>query len=375
MLEKHVRRKSPVPTTSIDFLRGVAALYVVINHVRGNFFAGGRAMIAAGHNDIFDKIAIYLLSLTGLGAEFVILFFILSGFAMAHSVQNTDSLSAFFGKRTIRVWLPYIAAVLTAAAICAAIGMNSPFYPLLSCKEKLCTLSGLSRVLFYISPSTEITPQFWSLPYEIIFYCIAPFILKNGRRIICYSLAAMSGTVVSILYFGITFNPSELIPINFFLQEWLLFQIGALAYLLFDKIPSLHERWLWRIIWAGTILLILIKNYSGQTTLVTNAVMVIMTIIALKNLPDRFGVSRFNLGRFSYSIYIFHFSMIILIRYFLWMILGVSQSDMTSYFIWMGILPIVLTYCLIMWWFFERPTLIWLARVRRRHSRPAAGLL
>ena len=35
-----------IPLESLDFLRGIAALYVLANHTRGAFFAGGLAAAA-----------------------------------------------------------------------------------------------------------------------------------------------------------------------------------------------------------------------------------------------------------------------------------------------------------------------------------------
>lgn len=39
-------RTNEVPTHVLDFLRGIAAVYVLINHTRGNFFMGGGRVVA-----------------------------------------------------------------------------------------------------------------------------------------------------------------------------------------------------------------------------------------------------------------------------------------------------------------------------------------
>ena len=66
-----------VPTHVLDFMRGFAAVYVVVNHVRGNFFKGGGRTIAESADPLglYDYVSISLLQATALGTEFVILFF------------------------------------------------------------------------------------------------------------------------------------------------------------------------------------------------------------------------------------------------------------------------------------------------------------
>jgi len=60
-----------VPTNVLDFMRGFAAVYVVINHVRGNFFKGGGRTIAEATDPLglYDYASIALLQLTALGTD------------------------------------------------------------------------------------------------------------------------------------------------------------------------------------------------------------------------------------------------------------------------------------------------------------------
>lgn len=75
----------------LDGLRGIAATYVLINHSRGNLLMGGAEYAKinpVNQWSIIDKLYFSALQLTSLGREFVILFFILSGFSIAFSLQK-----------------------------------------------------------------------------------------------------------------------------------------------------------------------------------------------------------------------------------------------------------------------------------------------
>src|SRR5665647_1005420 len=91
----------------LDGLRGIAALYVVFNHARGNLFIGGikYAQIKdISRWSIWEKLYFSALRLTSLGKEFVILFFILSGFSIAYSLSKSHSKIQFYLRRVIRIY-------------------------------------------------------------------------------------------------------------------------------------------------------------------------------------------------------------------------------------------------------------------------------
>ena len=75
----------------LDCLRGIAAFYVVINHCRGNLLIGGSEIaetIPVEDWSIVTKLYYAALRFTSLGGEFVIFFFVLSGFSIAYSLRN-----------------------------------------------------------------------------------------------------------------------------------------------------------------------------------------------------------------------------------------------------------------------------------------------
>lgn len=92
--------------TELDSLRGLAAMAVVLGH-----FAGG---LSAAPPAGFLLIA----HLFGSGHAAVVLFFLLSGFVLTvpYTAPNRPSYPAFLIKRICRIYVPYVVAILVAAA-------------------------------------------------------------------------------------------------------------------------------------------------------------------------------------------------------------------------------------------------------------------
>ena len=166
----------------LDCLRGIAALYVVINHCRGNLFIGGSEMakiIPVADWSIWTKIHYALLQFTSLGTEFVIVFFVLSGFSIAYSLRNQQKKGSFYLKRLIRLYPPYIAALCWAALVFYLI---SKFEPSLNgnVTSVIHSYKSILSNLAYI-PDGSYIGQFWSLIHEVIFYILAPFVFLKRR--------------------------------------------------------------------------------------------------------------------------------------------------------------------------------------------------
>lgn len=357
-----VGRASPpqIDLARLDFLRGIAAVYVVLNHVRGSFYAGGQKIMAGSHS-LFDTVAVALLQGTALGAEAVILFFVLSGFAMAHSIQRSRGAAGFYLRRIVRIWPPYIAATLFALAVGRLVGIDEI--------ERY-----LIQILFYISPGRALVPQFWSLPYEVLFYLLCPLILANRRAVHWTGAAAVVLTAITIGAKGITLNPYPSFFANFFGNELLLFAAGALTFYHADRVPSMSGR---ALAIAAVLLFVAawaLKWQVGASNFLSNLAMIAMAVLAIRNLPDRIaGYRPLNWGFFSYSIYIFHYALVEVARWCFIRFAGYSPAEIRNPFAWMLVVPVVLGACFLLYLVSERPANALVARLRRRGTTAGAA--
>ena len=95
-------KKQVVNFSILDALRGFAALYVCIAHARGLLWMGMVEYLKRHPYktwDLYDYVISAVMSLTKLSGEFVIFFFVLSGFSIAHSLASKNAYLPFLKKR------------------------------------------------------------------------------------------------------------------------------------------------------------------------------------------------------------------------------------------------------------------------------------
>lgn len=219
----------------LEVLRGVAALVVVFNHARGWLWAGGGYVRSHGLSADYGPLewALFALNLlTRCGHEAVIVFFLLSGFSIAHSLRPRPGreapLMGFYKRRLIRLYPPYLGGLLWASAV-ALIVMALPGDPALPVRRGAHRLLTLDAEDWFASlaylPSLPFVPQYWSLIHEVVFYGLAPFLLRRARGYIGVSLLV---GVIGIATLGRVVPES--IPADFLLRYNLFFALGVLAY-------------------------------------------------------------------------------------------------------------------------------------------------
>lgn len=362
-----------VPTHVLDFMRGFAAVYVVINHVRGSFFKGGARTIAEATDplNLYDYLSIGLLQFTALGTEFVILFFCVSGFAMAHSILHTSSVVQFYTRRLIRIWPPYLVAIVFAASVCLlSVSLDPESRISLRCAERLCTPEGLLLMATYVQVETSITAQFWSLPYEVIFYLLCPLLLWRTSSIpAVFGLSAVL-SLVGAVFWGLDLNPSSSVLVNFAINAAFWFMAGVVAYHSIAYVPILSVK-AFVLAAVGLMGLILVmKTAYGAPNAISNLLMIFFTVLCIRNLPHRWTSNpRWNWGFFSYSIYIYHMAFIILIVLILDQQFNIRARDIESYWAWMLFLPIILVGCWGMYFLGEKQCNKLLKRMSRARTK------
>src|SRR5688572_9599050 len=112
--------KRKIPFDILDSIRGIAALYVAIAHCRGSLWIGGTEYLKMFPRDgwgAWDYAMVGTSMLTRLAVEFVIVFFVLSGFSIAHSLSANKSPLQFYQRRFIRIYPSYVVALAWAGLV------------------------------------------------------------------------------------------------------------------------------------------------------------------------------------------------------------------------------------------------------------------
>src|ERR1700741_694449 len=106
--------KKKIPFDILDSIRGIASLYVAIAHCRGTLWIGGNEFLKMFPRDTWGAWDYFMFGssmLTRLAVEFVIIFFVLSGFSIAHSLSASHSPLQFYKRRFIRIYPSYVVAL------------------------------------------------------------------------------------------------------------------------------------------------------------------------------------------------------------------------------------------------------------------------
>ena len=361
--------KSAIKTQTLDFLRGVAAMYVVLNHLRGVFFKGGsRTLAEAADLNFYDYISLAILQITSLGTEFVILFFFISGFTMAHSISQNTSVVKFLHRRIVRMWPPYLLAIFLSSGCCLLFVVFLPDNQIADrCEGLLCTAHGLIKISLYFEVVTPVTSQFWSLPYEVIFYLICPLILTNKYRIKTVLILGIILSICGRIWYGFGLEPSEIILINFLISALLFFMVGAYFYERVHLIPVLRPT-----VFVLLLLLLFILTYAtkiiiGGPNLISSCIMSLIAAVSIRNIPLSVSeIKWFNLGYFSYSLYIFHMVLIYLCVFFLDIFFNLQANDISHYWAWLLPFPIVILGSWLLYFISERKCNLLLIKLRTK---------
>ena len=216
------RHAGNTPYRTLDAWRGVAALWVVLLHVRLPNTPGPLAAISAG------------------GHLGVPMFFVISGYCIANaamrSLNAAQPLTHFLRARVRRIYPPYLLAALAAGLLSAALSLLIRRHALQS--SQLADLDLFHQgPRFYLATLTLtqtplhtalIIPVLWSLCYEIVFYAIVAVVLlaatrtKSAPRL----LDALGGLTALTLLWPVVSGRGCPFP----LELWPQFGLGVLVY-------------------------------------------------------------------------------------------------------------------------------------------------
>ena len=320
------------PFRSLDALRGLAAVWVVMRHASATF--------AAGPNLHFAHQPLYFVALRGqLG---VMLFFLISGYcitAAAYAALLTGKpIRRYAFERVRRIYPPYLATlVLTACTILALrfasahrwiAPINHPHFLGTSVVYWIGNLF-LLQSEFHVE---VVNTVFWSLSYEIAFYAVVGVMLGSARLIaarrglapaaLVLFLELAAATCLSVL--SLTFLHDAWFPFDL----WHMFALGGILFFVLEARPdtfpgySRSVRWLLNssavFLYALTAVSVMLHANDDawiadpHTRISSVAVLLFfLLLLALHRVDGRLGNSRWLrpflwLGASSYSLYLTH---------------------------------------------------------------------
>jgi exopolysaccharide production protein ExoZ len=265
----------------IQYLRGIAALLVVLHHVRNP--------VPGMFNPVVDQT---------FGQRGVDIFFIISGFIM-FTAARAEPVATFLWRRVVRVVPLYWAATLALAVIMVATGKFDRGHALVTILSLFfvphLSLDVPGAVIPLLDPG-------WTLNYEMFFYGI--FAVALWTR---HVVATTCAIIVLLVMIGLVFHPGPAIGSTYTSTMLLEFLGGLLLAKLFHDRPV---TWLGWLAIPGFICLVMIGDAGADRVIVAG--LPALAIVAAAASSDFAGKTPVmpllrRIGDASYSIYLSHY--------------------------------------------------------------------
>jgi len=354
----------------LENIRGIAALYVVINHCRGHLLIGGNelsSILPIEEWGVLTKVYYGLLQFTSLGSEFVVIFFVLSGFSISYSISKNTKFRQFYVKRIIRLYPPFILALIYAAIVFLLIHDTV----VLDGNSVFNSVSTALRNFFYM-PSGALIPQFWSLPLEVVFYILAPFVLFSKLTKAFYYLFSI-GLFVFSFFTSVNNLAHDYTAISFLLDYNIYFVIGILVHTNLDRIRNLKIFETKKILILGSVIIIplmiylnSIFGYYNKFSFLFAAIYSIILIVCFLNLKIQITFIKY-IGKISYTLYISHFASIYMYLYILKSADIINDLPIQNPLVWVGGVVFSILLAIPFYYIAEKPTILLLTKLRQKN--------
>lgn len=358
----------------IDALRGGAALAVLLFHL--------------AHIHVLSPTLASLLGPVGQGLKYgefgVQVFFVLSGFVIAHSLRNDpltkDSILNFILRRQLRLDPPYWAVIILALGLQWAElripGQDTFALPSLS------TIFLNLTYLQYIAGVPSILNIAWTLCLEIQFYLAfitllgLAALLPARKTAISNTLLLFTGSLSLLLAAFYPPPPIEAHHNPWFVYYWFYFVAGVLCYRQWQNQLRLPYWMAFLALFAAAPLLLWLTSAKTDIALSVPALLTGWLTAGALFLAGRqgglwhWGGHRFwqYLGKISYSLYLVHVLVLLLVMRIAYKITGENPVAAGIWFVVTGLLCIGAGHLLNLT--VEQRSMKWTSQFKRQRCEP-----
>jgi len=350
----------------LDALRGIAALGVCLNHIRDLLFKDYPQL--PHHNAVITV----LYFITGLGREWVMLFFVLSGYLVGGGVlraisRDRWSWSEYLLARLTRLYTVLIPALifgglidLAGLHIFGAAGLYSGHnenhtvnYPVAAHLTIPILLGNYAFLQGIYVPIFGSNGPLWSLPNEFWYYIAFPFLacacwsrLSAAKRVANFLL------LVAVLLFV---HPT----IALMILIWLM---GVAIHYL-PPLPDIGVAGRRGLIAAALLVTIAVLLWAKRTHTDASDYLLGVAITALiytilhgsRRLPNlAYRWTAHLLSRSSYTLYLVHLPLVVFLT--AWLVPERMTPSLHSFLLGFALFAAVFCYAQLVWFFFEKRT-------------------
>ncbi|MBV6625384.1 MAG: acyltransferase [Rivularia sp. (in: Bacteria)] len=305
VLSRTSTTKQKIHFNFVDSLRGIGAIWVVLYHI----YATKKLV------ELSTILPNWLENITfKWGSLGVAIFFVLSGFVIAHSLRKATISPLYVGRfslrRLIRLSPPYYVAMILALgfALFSSMVKNEAFAPM---NQSFSTGRFIAH-LFYVHEFFGFKPFdniYWTLNLEIQFYLVfcallglAQWLNKSSQKLWGRAIVFVPAAIFAAAY------PLGVLPDNgngalFFFPLYYGFLLGIFAYWCWqDSLKSIYFYLYAAVVLAGGIM-----QSSGFTVTCVVVSILLLEVGRASKMQDLLNWKALQfLGRISYSLYLTH---------------------------------------------------------------------